>query len=277
MPDTSLPGGRFSEGDLRVGQVLSRAWSVFSGNFLKFSVVTGIAALLSLLIPDPSLANADTFAKLPLLVMAFVLRVGLTTLSQATVFYGAFQDMRRRPFKLTDGLQVGLDRFFPLLGLGLVIGLAIVGLGLAAGILFIVTGVRYASPLIFIPGVMLFLMWSMGMPVCVVERLGPFGSLARSRELTKGHRWKILGLVLVTITPAVIIGAFVGVALGMPLGGLVALTLGAGSLGVAIQIVSLIWNAIWTAFLSIVIVVTYHDLRVAKEGVDTEQIAAVFE
>jgi hypothetical protein len=32
-----------------------------------------------------------------------------------------------------------------------------------------------------------------------------------------------------------------------------------------------------TAFNAIVIVVTYHDLRVAKEGVDTEQIAAVFE
>ncbi len=43
------------------------------------------------------------------------------------------------------------------------------------------------------------------------------------------------------------------------------------------QLVNLIWSAIWTAFYAIVIVVTYHDLRVAKEGIDTEQIAAVFE
>jgi large-conductance mechanosensitive channel len=43
------------------------------------------------------------------------------------------------------------------------------------------------------------------------------------------------------------------------------------------QIVNLLWSAIWTAFLAIVLAVTYHDLRVAKEGVDTEQIAAVFE
>jgi hypothetical protein len=276
MPDTSLPGGRFSEGDLRVGQALSRAWSVFSGNFLKFSVVTGIAALLSLLIPEPSLANADTFAKLPLLVIAFVLRVGLATLSQATVFYGAFQDMRRRPFGLADGLQVGLDRFFPLLGLGLVAGLAIVGPGIAAGILSL-SPLKYASPLIFIPVIMLFLMWSVSTPVCVVERLGAFGSLARSRELTKGHRWKILGLLLVTIIPGVIIAAIVRAALGLPRGAVVVLTLGAGGPGVMLQILSLIWDAIWTAFLSILIVVIYHDLRVAKEGVDTEQIAAVFE
>jgi hypothetical protein len=260
LPDTSLPGGRFSEGDLRIGQVLSRAWSVFSGNFLKFSVVTGIAALLSLMIPEASLANADTFAKLPLLVIAFVLRVGLATLSQATVFYGAFQDMRRRPFSLADGLQVDLDRFFPLLGLGLVAGLAIGGLWIPAGILSW-SPLKYASPLILLPVVMLLLMWSVSTPVCVVERLGPLGSLARSRELTKGHRWKIFGLVLVTTIPGVIVNR----------------TLGAGSLGAAIHILSLIWNAIWTAFDSIVIVVTYHDLRVAKEGVDTEQIAAVFE
>jgi hypothetical protein len=43
------------------------------------------------------------------------------------------------------------------------------------------------------------------------------------------------------------------------------------------QAVSLIWTAIWTAFYAILVAVAYHDLRVAKEGADTEQIAAVFE
>ena len=43
------------------------------------------------------------------------------------------------------------------------------------------------------------------------------------------------------------------------------------------QIASLIWSAIWTTFPAIPVVVTYHDLRVAKEGIDTDQIAAVFE
>ena len=115
--------------------------------------------------------------------------------------------------------------------------------------------------------------WSMGTPVCVVERLGPFRSLGRSRELTKGHRWNILGLFFLTMIPAVIIGAIVGAALG------VILVLGpVGGFGPAVtQTIGLIWNAIWTAFFAVIIVVTYHDLRVAKEGIDTEQIAAVFE
>jgi hypothetical protein len=52
----------------------------------------------------------------------------------------------------------------------------------------------------------------------------------------------------------------------------------AGSFGAAAtQTIGLIWDAIWTAFFAVVMVVTYHDLRVAREGVDTEQIAAVFE
>jgi hypothetical protein len=42
-------------------------------------------------------------------------------------------------------------------------------------------------------------------------------------------------------------------------------------------VVKLIWNAFYGAYAAIVVVMIYHDLRVAKEGVDTDQIAAVFE
>ena len=40
---------------------------------------------------------------------------------------------------------------------------------------------------------------------------------------------------------------------------------------------ALIWNAILGAVYAILVIATYHELRVIKEGVDTEQIAAVFE
>jgi hypothetical protein len=41
--------------------------------------------------------------------------------------------------------------------------------------------------------------------------------------------------------------------------------------------ISLILNAVLLAFFWILIAVTYRDLRVAREGVDTDQIATVFE
>jgi hypothetical protein len=40
-------------------------------------------------------------------------------------------------------------------------------------------------------------MWAVAAPVVVAEKAGVIGALSRSRELTKGARWKILGLFLV--------------------------------------------------------------------------------
>ncbi len=42
-------------------------------------------------------------------------------------------------------------------------------------------------------------------------------------------------------------------------------------------LVTLLWGAVYGAFSAVFAVVTYHDLRVAKEGVDTDQIASVFD
>ena len=41
------------------------------------------------------------------------------------------------------------------------------------------------------PGIMLMVRWFVAVPACVVERIGPSGSMKRSAELTSGHRWKV--------------------------------------------------------------------------------------
>jgi MFS family permease len=262
MTDASLPAGRFTERDFRIGQVFSRAWSVFSGNFLKFMVVTGIASLPPLLIPQPSPATPENpFGGVGLtFFLVMFLTIVLGVLSQAIVLYGAFQDMRGRPVSLADCLKVGLHRFFPIVGLALSEGVA----------------VMLASMLLIVPGMILYMMWFVATPVCVVEQLGPFRSLGRSRELTKGHRWKLFGLMLVILIPALIVGAILGVVIAvLGTGGFLSMSTAlATPLG---QVVNLIWSAAWSAFYAVMVVVTYHDLRVAREGIDTEQIAAVFE
>jgi len=173
----------------------------------------------------------------------------LNTLAQAVILYGAFQAMRGRPVNLGECLKVGLGRFFPIIGLVICAYLAI-WIGLI---------------LLIVPGMILAMMWYVGTPVCVVEQKGPLASLGRSSELTKGHRWKIFGMVLLLLIIAGIVGAIV-VALLAITGSSVLITLG-----------TLVWNGVWGAFYAIFGVVTYHDLRVAKEGVDTDQIASVFD
>src|SRR5258708_2659969 len=153
MTHASLPSGRFAGSDFRVGKVFSRAWSVFSRNFVTFMVVIGIANLPSLLIPQPSLdapAGPSGNLGLTFFVVLFLIVV-LSTLGQAMVLYGAFQDMRGRPFSLADCLKVGLRRFFPIIGLTISMVVALI----------------FASILLVFPALMLAMMWFVATPVCV--------------------------------------------------------------------------------------------------------------
>ena len=150
---------------------------------------------------------------------------------------------------LWSPLRVGLRRFFPLIGVVLLV---------------IIFAALSAIALLF-PVFIVLTMLYVSVPACVVERLGPIKSMGRSARLTKGHRWKIFGLLAATIIVAVVVQSI--------LGGL-ARTAGGPLLAL---LVLLLWNTVWNAFQAILAVVTYHDLRVAKEGVDTDQIAAVFD
>jgi MFS family permease len=252
MTDTSQ---HFAEADFRVGRVLSRTFSVLSRNLLPFCLVTVIAALPNLLIFAPSGTRAFAPATLTpgasavRLLLGFGLVMMLNALSQAIVLYGAFEDMRGRPVHLLESLRIGLRRFFPVLGVA--IGVAV--LTALAGILLVIPAFIVATMLL------------VAMPACVVEQLGPANSMSRSRQLTKGHRWKIFGLwLLAMFVSGILQSVLIGLAsiIGGPILAL---------------IVFLAWSAIFGAFYAIMVVVIYHDLRVTKEGVDTDQIAAVFD
>ena len=248
MTDASM-AARFAESDFRVGRVLSRAASVFSRHFLTFFIVTLVAySPITLLARAPTTATTDPAQALIMLGLGFVLLMVLGMLSQAVILHAAFQDMRNRPVNLAESLKVGLRRFLPLILLAFVMGVLLV-LGLM---------------LLIIPGLILYTMWFVAVAACVVERRGPWTSLRRSRELTKGHRWKIFGMLL-------LLGL---ISLVSPLLELVLATVGGDTLAL---VGNVIWTAIAAAFTSIAVAVTYHDLRVAKEGIDIEQIAAVFD
>jgi uncharacterized membrane protein len=235
-------------GEFRVGQVLNRSFTLLSRNFLLFFVVTAVAALPNVLISQSTDRNVSG-ATAAWIGLSTILTVVLQMLSQAVVLYGAFQDMRSRPIDLGEALRVALGRLLPIIGVAICVSI----------------GVFLGSLLLIVPGLILMTMWYVATPVCVVEQKGPLASMGRSSELTKGHRWKIFGMILLVIFGGVIVSAiFIG---------LLALT---GSTVLEI-LGNLLWNGVWGAFYAIFAVVTYHDLRVAKEGVDVHEIAAVFD
>jgi hypothetical protein len=114
-----------------------------------------------------------------------------------------------------------------------------------------------------IPGLIVMTMLSVSAQACVIERLGPIASLSRSAALTKGHRWRVFGLIL--IAGLISLGAAV---LSSPLPRL---------LGMPGAILAFLVVGVAAAYRDTVLAVQFSDLRVGKDGVGTERIAAVFD
>jgi hypothetical protein len=250
MTNTAM-SARFAESDFRVGSVLTRTAKILSQHFLIFFLIGLVANLPSLLLGygGGSVGASPTGQNAVLLIVGGVLSFVLSMISQAVMVHAAFQAMRMRPVSLGESMKVGLSRVFAVILLALLMGI----LGGLAALLLIV------------PALIVMTMWFVSTPACVVERTGPWTSMKRSAALTKGHRWKVFGLLLLLILVSLIVAGLLQLVL-MQVGSTILVLLG-----------TLLWGALWTAFYSIAVVTTYHDLRVAKEGIDIEQIAAVFD
>jgi hypothetical protein len=129
--------------------------------------------------------------------------------------------------------------------------------------------------LLLVPGIVLSMMWALTIPVAVLENRGLRDSLARSSELTKGHRGRVfliyfLIIVLVYIASLLVQG---------PL--MVVLTLSSGPLRagrvpviaqVAIPITGFVTQSVLSPIMTIALSLVYYDERVRKEGFDLEHM-----
>ncbi|MER0239276.1 hypothetical protein [Fulvimarina sp. MAC8] len=124
----------------------------------------------------------------------------------------------------------------------------------------IIMGIGFA--LFLIPGLWLLGVFGPFVPVLMIEKLG-FGTLGRTKQLTKEYRWPIVGfLVLVYIV--VIVGSLVVGFLGALLPGVIFFLLQGAVAGFT------------TAIFSIATAVCYARLREIKEGVGFDDLADVF-
>jgi hypothetical protein len=258
MSQMSATGSAYAEDGFRIGRVLGRSFGVLGRHIIQFLLVTAIpiaplayvvgVELVSIMgVKNP---DAATMTRLGFLLIGSVAFWGLAMMvAQAVVLYGTFQDMRGKPAHFGEGVVKGLARFFPILGLAICTMVA----------------VAFGFVLLIIPGIIFALMFYVALPACVVERLGPIASMKRSIALTKGHRWKIFGILILIGLLSGIGGAVIATVLTI-VGGAKAMLIG-----------RFLWQAIMGAFGAVVVAVIYHDLRAAREGIDVERMAAVFD
>jgi hypothetical protein len=289
-------------GDFRVGEVLSRAWSVFTRNIIFFLAVPLVVHAIYFLINEalgrtfvvfrrplsPPIVPTAPGTVLPSVwlivlvsIVTVILFLCLYNFGQGVLLTGAFQRLRGEPLRVGVALQRAWARLLPLIALSILIPLAMFGVALACFALIWVLALALGglaavlSFLIFVPIFILGVMWSVVVPACLVEGLGPIESMARSADLTKGYRWRVTGIMLLLGLIALAVVIVLGI-LFYAMGSTTLLLLLVQH-RVIVLIVQTIVVVVWTGYIDCVIIMIYHDLRVAKEGVDTSQIAAVFD
>ena len=119
-------------------------------------------------------------------------------------------------------------------------------------------------------------MWSVAVPALVEERQGVFAAFARSRMLTSGNRWKILGVLVILMVVYILVASVLGFAgmSAMDMTGTTTET--AANLSVASTLSSLAMSTVFSLVWGTIQAAMYVELRDAKESGSVESLNEVF-
>ena len=170
---------------MTVGGVLGEAWNLykrFLGRFFLTALI--VFAVLDLISALADQAASDSWSSGLLwgLVAALVSIVGYFWVQAALV--ETAHDVRDGRADRTIGETYRAVQ--PQLG-SVILGGILAAIGIAIGFI-----------LLIVPGLFLLTIWSMLIPVIVLERRSTGEAFSRSREVVRGHGWSVFGLVIVT-------------------------------------------------------------------------------
>jgi hypothetical protein len=267
MTDTIAGSRRFE-----MGRVISGTFEVIGRNFVPFALLAlllgGLPNLLVGLLQMRFISDTAAFEPraIGLALVSVVVILASAFVLQAAVVHATVTDLNGRRVVLGDSLRAGVRNCLPLIGLAI-----LTGLGVAIGFM-----------LLIVPGVILMVMWSVAVPAKVVEKIGVFDALTRSRDLTRGSRWSIFGLSLLYaiaagILSALLAAAFAPFALAEALPKPGSLSGFASSLTLTQLVVDPLIATITTLVSTAGLATLYSELRASREGVGPEALASVFD
>lgn len=248
---------------LQIGRVFSDMFGVIGRNP---GVILGLSLLISGL-PQALIQYYQferfgvngiglNFNQLPeyltIVLSGMVIAIILGALLNAMISRAAIGDLSDGRPSFGDCLSAALPAILPVIAIGVLSGLAVV-----IGMIFLI-----------VPGIYLWLGWSVAIPVLIQERAGVFGSMSRSRDLTRGNRWRLFALFLIIVVMVWI----VQIASSL-------LTLVGGSLGQAslfLAIAAAISGTVSSVLITTAAAVSYIELRRVKEGTSIDELAQVF-
>lgn len=238
-----------------VGSVLSRGLSMLGEDFLRLAAI-GVLAVVpgNLAIVAIVQASQSNEAVLALMLLPFLVMILSAFIMQGAVVHGVYERLCGRRFRLRKSLLVALRRIWMLLLVSIVASL----LTMLGAVLLIIPAFIVACTL-----------W-VSAPVTVVER-GTLGhALRRSSELTRNSRLRIFG-VLFVLGAANFVVSMIAQAMFKP-----DMTGGIGMVYV-MTVASSAVSSVTSVLMAVVSAVGYYTLRVEKEGIQLDDLVAVFE
>jgi membrane-anchored glycerophosphoryl diester phosphodiesterase (GDPDase) len=248
-----------------VGRVLGRGFEALKGDFVPFFAValllSGVPGFLFeyLSWSDFQADGSDLILSLPywaaLLGSLFATLLG-SALLQGVLVRSTILHLSGRDADIRESLMLGLRLLLPIVGVTF-----FVSLFFALGLL-----------LLIVPGVMIYCALIVSIPALVEERRGVFGSMRRSRDLTRGSRWRVFLLVMLFVIFSSIISSVMLRLTGVATNGLQPTSpdpLVAG-------LVTAVTNSLTAVIVAVVLAALYVELREVKEGATTNELADVF-
>lgn len=132
-----------------------------------------------------------------------------------------------------------------------------------------------ASLFVTLLGLVLLIPWSLADTVAQLEGKSPVAALGRSASLAKGRWWRLFLLLLFT---SLVSGAFAFLDTAFGLSGSLGASASASAASIGARlIIGQLLPAMLQPFLTAILVIYWLGLRVAKEGLDLETVAASFD
>lgn len=209
------------QNELSVGDVIGRTFDLYKRDFLKYfllflavqAVIGVLGVFVRIAFPLPKLPpNATPQAALnflPVFFGALLLQLALTvtiawlfsSISIGTAIRFASNVVLKGQANMQASLRYATSKLF-----------AVLAVTFVTGVLTVLGAIAF-----LVPGLILGIMFSLSLPVLLIENTGIFDSLGRSRKLVANRWMKTLGLLLVIAVISLVV-VFISGAISAPLG-----------------------------------------------------------
>lgn len=253
---------------MSIGRILNTAFGAIFGNLF---VMLGIAFLFGglpqgvisyfqqSLTPQLAAGSISVGRYAGVVLLGSLLNMVFAVLAQGALVRATIASSHDERATFGECLSTALRRLLPLLGLGIVSGLA----------------VGFAAILLIVPGIILAVMWYVAAPVVVAEREGVFAALGRSADLTKGERWNVFVVLLILF--AILVGVVIlSAVIGGVAGAMGVLTRGSTVMPLFTGGVAVVTGTISATIAGALPTAVYVELRGLKEGPEAQGLDAVF-